>query len=197
MSTAGKVLIVLIVLAALGWITLAALVADHHMSWSRRYAELKSQSEELQASLPPLRTQIYETMNEATVVQIALDRARRNYRSALSQAQKTDSETKESLSRYTIQRETTEREVAAAQERHDVRRQERQNLDRQIAQEQAAIADLTAETAKLRDELATLRKTFQQTLAENKSYVEKLRKSKKGEPAASTGPRTRLGSLVR
>ena len=173
---------------------LAALVADHHINWTAKFAATEKELAELKATLPPIRAEIYDLTNQATNLQVSLDRARRNYRAELAMEQKEDSETKESLSRYQLQLKQAQTEVTAAQNRASIRLRERTTLEQQIRQEQATVADLTARNTDLKGQLAGLRKSFLDTVAENKAFVDRLKK------VSSTGdgkPRTRLGSLVR
>ena len=192
MSTLGKVLVILVVLALLGWIFLAALVADHHINWSQRLDQIEKEVAALQADLPPIKAEIYTLTREADVLQVGLERFRRNFRAEIAMKQKEESDTKEALSRSEFQLKTVQLEVIAAQKRHDIRRQEKLDFDKQILQLQAAVQDQMAENKKLKEEYQGLQKAFLTTLAENREYVNRLNKK-----AAATTPRTRLGSLVR
>ena len=194
MSTAGKVLVILVVLSLLGWMYLAALVADHHINWTEKYAKTEKELADLTATLPPIRAETYDLTNQANNLQVSLDRARRNFRAELAMEQKEDSETKESLSRYQFQLKQAQVEVTSAQKRASIRLQERTTLEQQIRQEQATVADLTAKNTDLKGQLEGLRKAFTETLAANKAYVDKLRKA---SPTGDGKPRTRLGSLIR
>ncbi len=195
MSTLGKVLVILIALSLLGWMFLAALVADHHIQWANRYDVVEKEVEAAKLPLPPARAKILEHTNAATTVQVNLERIRRNFRAELAMAQKTESETKETLSRAELERAQAEVQVEAARKQADIRFRERQDFDKKILQEQAAVDVLIAENKVLKDELASLRKAFMDTVAQNKTYAARL--LKKPNPAASAQPRTRLGSLVR
>ncbi len=192
MSTVGKVLVILIVVSLLGWLFLAALVADHHMNWSKRFAEVQKERDTEDASLPPLAAQIFELTKEAEVLQVGLDRFRRNFRVQLAMKQREESETKETLSRTEFQLKALEAQVIAAQKRLDLRTQEKLDLDKKILALQGTVQEQMAENTKLKDEFQGLQKAFLTTLAENKAYVEQINKR-----AAAAKPRVRLGSLVR
>ena len=140
MSTLGKVLIILIVLALLGWMFLASLVAEHHIQWANRFKVVEKEVAEAKVPIPDLRAEIYDLKNEASAIQVNLDRIRRNFRAELAMAQKTESETKETLSRYDLQRASADAEVEAAKRRTEIRFRERQDLDKQIAIEQSTVA---------------------------------------------------------
>jgi chromosome segregation ATPase len=195
MSTLGKVLSILVTLSLLVWIFLAAMVAKHHENWGERVSALKADIAKIKPEFPPLETEIEENRSQATLLQVALIKAQTNFRNALTMAQTTESDTKEALSRYTLQLATAEQEVKAAQARQEVRAREKADLDKAILREQAAVQDLIAENKALKDELAGLQKSFLDTVAENKTYADRLLKAAK--PSAPTGPRTRLGSFVR
>lgn len=191
MSTLGKVLVILVVLALLGWIFLAALVADHHINWSKKYVTVEKAVADAKAELPPLENEIFQLTKEAEVLQVGLDRFRRNFRAQIAMKQKEESETKETLSRGEYQLKTAQLEVAAAQKRQEIRLQEKNDLDKAILQLQAVVADQMADNKKLKDEFQGLQKSFLATLSENREYVSKLDKK------AAAVPRTRLGSLAR
>ncbi len=193
MSTLGKVLAVLATLSLLGWIFLASLVTQHHMNWSKRLNEAKAEVASLAAELPPLDEQIYANMKAATLAQDSLERTRTNFRAELAMAQKTESDTKEAQERYRLQLLLAEQEVVAAKNRHEIRRKERLDFDAKIKQEEAGVQALKAENEKLRGELKALQDSFISTLAENKSYADRLPKS----TPTSAKPRVRLGSMVR
>jgi predicted nucleic acid-binding Zn-ribbon protein len=195
MSTLGKVLSILVALSLLGWIFLASLVADYHSNWTKRLADLKTEVAKVQGELPPLAAEIDKTKADINNLQVALERSRRNFRTDLARAQNAESETKETLLRFNIQLDMVKQEIAAAQAREAVRKQEVADLEKNIEKEKATVAEMMVQNKTSRDELFSLRKSFIDTLAENKSYVERLLKA--SPPAAAPKPRTRLGSLVR
>ncbi len=193
MSTLGKVLVVLVTLSMLGWIFLASLVADHHANWGQLVNERKAEIAKIEPLLPPLQEKIDRDLAAASLAQVSLDRSRRNFRGEFAMVQRDQSETKETLSRYNLQNTLVQTEVTKAKARADVRAQEKASLERQIAEEEARVATLIADTNKLRDQFDSLTRNFLATTAENKSYLERLQKS----GTANTKPRTRLGSLIR
>ena len=193
MSTPGKVLIILIMLALLGWMFLAAVVAKSNSNWGKRIQEVSKEVEELKIPLPGLRAEIAKLTYQAATEQAAHDRLRRDYRVALAMSQKTESETKESLDRINFQLAAAKLEALAAQKRADKRLAERTILEKQIEQEKVVVVDLMADNKVKRDELASLQKTFLATVAESKTFVQRLMKPSSG---AAVKPRTRLGSLV-
>ena len=198
MSTFGKVLSILVALSLLGWIFLAAMVSKHHENWGERVAALNADIAKLKTELPPLVAEIDENRARATLVQVSLLKAQTNFRNALTMGQTTESDTKEALSRYTLQLATVEQEVKAAQARQEVRAREKSDLDKSILKEQAGVQDLMAENKALKDELSGLQKSFLDTVAENKTYADRLSKSAKpSTPTGAAAPRTRLGSFVR
>lgn len=196
MSTVGKVLIVLVALSLLGWIFLASLVAEHHANWTKRLNDVKAEVAAVQAELPPLSEAIDRNKAETTLMQVGLDRLRRNFRAELSLAQKAETETKEALSRFQIQLDQVKKQIVAAKQREAIRTQEVADLNEAIKKEQALVQEMIAKNKTSREELFALRKTFMNTLAENKNYLQRLMKASSGS-SASTKPRVRLGSLVR
>jgi len=193
MSTLGKVLVVLITLTMAVWIFLAAVVTQHHMNWSKRLNEVTAEVKALEAELPPIQEDIFKATDAANQVQVTLENSRRNYRAELAMAQKTESDTKEALDRYTLQLKSATDSANAAKARQEVRLQERTDFEKKIAQEEAGVRELMAENEKLRAQLADLQKTFISTLAENKSYVDRLKNAASTKSATSGNkPRVKL-----
>lgn len=191
MSTLGKVLVVLVTLALVGWILLASMVAERNANWNKALIRVKGEAATMEPELPPMQAAIDRTIAEASRLQVDLDRSRRNFRAEFAMAQRQESDTKEALSRHTFQRTLAEEEVQKARARAEVRAQEKADLERRIAQEQARVRDLVAENTRLRDELEGLQKSFLEVTRENRSYLERQKK------ANTAPPRARLGSLVR
>lgn len=194
MSTLGKVLVILIVLAVLGWMFLASLVAQYNINWGKRLQEVQKEVEELKVPLPALRVEISKNTTLANNEQLSVERARLIYRANLAMAQKTESETKETLERFTAQHTAAELAQQAAVKRAEKRLAERTELENQITQEKATVAALIADNKAKKDTLAGLRQAFISTVAECKTFMEQL---KKPSPGATVTPRTRLGSFVR
>ena len=193
MSTLGKVLVILIVLAVMGWMFLASLVAQYNVNWGKRLQDVSKEVEELKKPLPILRIEIAKNTYLANSEQLALERARRNYRASLAMGQKTESETKETLSRFTDRVAATKLEAQYAQRRADKRLAERTEFENQIVQEKAVVADLIADNTAKKTKLADLEKAFIATVSECKDFIEQLKKLAK---TAASSPRTRLGSLT-
>lgn len=193
MSTLGKVLVILVALALLGWIFLASLVAEHHANWGESVKKTNEEVAAIEPLLPPLQDQIDRKLAEVSLAQVSLDRARRNFRAEYAMAQREESDSKEGLIRVNYQKALVDEEIQKAKTRHDVRKQEVADFERDIAQEQTNVQGLIAENTKLRNELDSLQKAFLQTTEENRNYLDRLKKARTG----STKPRTTLGSLVR
>jgi hypothetical protein len=117
MSTLGKVLVVLVTLSMLGWIFLASLVAEHHANWGKLINDTKAEIAQIEPLLPPMQDEIDQKLADASLSQVSLDRSRRNFRGEFAMAQRDQSETKETLSRYTLQNTLVQSEVAKAQAR--------------------------------------------------------------------------------
>ena len=192
MSTLGKVLVILVALAMLGWILLASLVAEHHANWGQVIKQRKQEIAELEPQLSPLVDKIDRTLAETSLAQVGLDRGRRNFRGAYAMAQRMESDTKETLSRFNYQKDLVDQEVQKAQARASVRLREKQDFLASISREEENVQVLIAENQKLRKQLDDLQKSFLDTMAENQNYLDRLKKA-----ASSSQPRTRLGSFIR
>lgn len=196
MSLLGKILSICVAVFLVLWIALAASVAKHHEGWSARIRELKAEVAALEPELPPLVAEADRNRDDATNLQVALERARLNFRRELALAQKFESDTKEDLARYQLQVALAEQEVRAAQARMETRTKERVDFEKSIEREKANVVDLQAANKARKDELAGLQKAFLDTVAENRSYAARLTKPA-GPTPTGAAPRTRLGSFTR
>lgn len=191
MSTAGKVLIVLILLTVLLWIGLASQTAMLNRNWGQQIAGIQADIQKIEAELPEVLTKIDRVKNQITVEQVAKDNDLTNVRDRLSKLEKDEAFTKEALSRFALQLESMQQAVAAAQARHEVRKKEKEDTEKALADARQLVVQLTQENDRLLGQLTGLRNEFISTLARNKEMVRTLQSTER------TGARRTVRPAVR
>jgi chromosome segregation ATPase len=189
MSTAGKVLSVLVTLALLGWIFLASLVADLNANWGRQLKTLQTQVTEAETKIDANIEQTTVLRHQTATELFDKDQDILVLRTKLSKLEKDEAALKETLSRYEIQKGTVEAGIESAKARVEYRTQERANTAEELSKAQMEVAVLQADTDKLFNRLDELQKQFTQIINSNRSLLERL--------SAATSPRIRSASLSR
>jgi len=188
MSTAGKVLIVLIVLALLGWLVSFSMVAQLNRSWGEHVQQLTAQADKLekdtQASLAEAERLKTSIGNE----QVALRQNLALLRTQISMAERTLSDSKETQQRVSNQLAETNTALADAQSAVERRTREVAALTLEKNEAVGEVNQLRAEVGGLMDQLRQLRTEFQATLDENRSLLQRLAGSG-AAPGRRTGER--------
>lgn len=189
MSTAGKVLSILVIFPALAWLWLASGLAELNRQFGK---SVVAQEEAFSKDTAQLETTIEEVSRLKTSIDLE-QRVRDSevtvLRGELSQLLGTESVTKESLDRFGMQLQS----VAASGEGAERRLQ---RALRDLEESKAALATATAELEKLRgdntrdrNQLDELRSHFQQLLTENARLAEsqvRADEARRRTPGAST-----------
>lgn len=171
MSTAGKVLVVLVLLASLIWTILAAGIAQLNSNGNQRLHDLNAQIQKLENGLQQTQSEIVALKDQTAQVQELTDRDLGVLRSQQSDVEKARSQIRETLSRAQYQLAIVEETIKGAQEALQHRDEEYQSEEKAIGDLRSDVRNLIAETTQLRDKLATLRKEFETTYHAN---IEKL-----------------------
>jgi len=175
MSTAGKVLVVLVLLTSLVWIILSAGVAQLNTNGNKRLHDLTEEVEKLQDELRQSQDEIVALNNEASFVQENIDREVAVDRSHQSDVEKARSQIVESLERVRYQlaivQETIDRAKMALQHRNN----EQQAEDQALAQAKSEVKELMDRSTELTNQLGSLRKEFQTTYHANIESLGKTR----------------------
>ena len=175
MSTAGKVLAVLVMLMSLVWMILSAGVAQLNTNGNQKLHDLAEQVEKLQDDVEKAEDDIDALKSSASSVQENLDHEITVLHARQSDHEKDHSQIRESLSRWqyelaTVQ-ETIERAKSALQHRID----EHQNAEQVLAKSKSDVKDLTDRSGELMNQLVALRKEFQSTYHSNIESLGKTR----------------------
>jgi len=174
MSTAGKVLIVLVLLTSLVWLVLASGVAQLNTNGNTRLHDLAEQIEKLQTDFKQTQDEIVSLRDETSSIQENVDREVTVLRARQSDVEKARSEIQERLARVQYQvatvKETIEKAKATLQHRIEEQASEQQAL----VQARSEVEDLNAKNGELLSQLSTLRKNFESIYHSN---VESLGKT--------------------
>jgi chromosome segregation ATPase len=193
MSLAGKILIVLILLLVPLWVYEAAQIAMINRNWSQKITGIEAQIKLARAEMADVRRDIYTTNAAVALEQRTREDLLTNYRAQQANLQKIDSYTRETLDRFTFQLANTEAQVESSRQRVQYRTQERDELQKALADGLAELNTLVKRNNQLLSELADLRAEFQETWDDNKAMVREIQQSG-GQQA--NGPRTRRASLI-
>jgi len=171
MSTAGKVLVVLILLASLVWLALMAGVDQLNRNGNKAMNELTAKIEKLEEDVKSAQNDIVKIKDDTTIVQEQMDRQMSVVRSRQNDVERVNSNIREILSR--VQNQVASLEQTAK----DAERTAKQRSDEKIAEQQALEAEkasvekLKAQNDDLMKRLAGLRNEFKTTLQSNRSLL--------------------------
>jgi chromosome segregation ATPase len=171
MSTAGKVLSVLVTLATLAWMILAAGVAQLQNNYSKALHDLEAQYEQLGSELEQTRNEVASLKDQTSTLQEKTDTELTVLRERVVDLEKERSRIVESLTRWQYQLAMLEETIAGARATLEHRNEELKAEDKALADSKAEVQTLMADTSQLMDRLKKLRETFQSTQQANRELV--------------------------
>lgn len=171
MSTAGKVLLGLILVATLAWIGLAAGVAQLNRNGNAALAKLANEYESAQANLEKARADIVKIKDETTVFQEGVDAQLTTIRSRLYDVEGNSSRMTELANRVQHQLETMQTTVKDGERLRDQRVAEKQEEEQALADARAEVQQLMAQSDQLTARLESLRQEFKKTFESNVGMV--------------------------
>jgi len=174
MSTAGKVLVVLVTLTTLVWMILAAGVAQLNRNGNNVLHDLNVELAKAQVDLKQTRDDIVAFRDETSSIQEKVDRDLTMLGARLTDVQNVRSQIIDGLDRIQYQLSTVGETIKGAQTALDHRTAELQAEVKALADARAEVQSLMAESSQLANRLNNLRQTFQTTY---KANVEMLGKS--------------------
>jgi len=186
MSTAGKVLTVLILLVMIVWLVVLSGVTQLNVNWEEKIAKQDKQLDQLQKDADAAASRLLSLTDQARLKQDETDRELREILGRIATAERRQSDVVEKLSRVKFELA----EYLAAVEQANVNKATR---EAEFAQGEADLVKKKEEIAKaqglnsdLRDQLAKLQDEFKKILAENTAQVEKAaREGATSRPASS------------
>ncbi|AGA31273.1 hypothetical protein [Singulisphaera acidiphila] len=178
MSTAGKVLVVLVLLLLPVWIILVSAVATLNMEWTQALAKQTQQIETLEADVAKNQRAIADFQDKITLEQLASEEEQTVLRSKLADVERAKAEVIEVQTSVQVQLATLQQAVAKAQVARVDRDKEQQNETAGLAAARASVDELKAANSALLNELTQLREEFKSLLESNKTVVERIIKGK-------------------
>ena len=188
MSTAGKVLVVLVLLTIPIWVVLIAGVARLNAENTQAVERLKIQVAKLEAESETMAREVQSLRDDISLEQIAMDEEQAIIRTKLAEIERIRTQTLEVAERVKLQYEgvlAAEKSALTAKEK---RTAEFEAETKGLAEARAEVETRKTENAQMMDELAKLRAEFRTTLASNRKLVDRLLKggsAPKPERAAS------------
>lgn len=171
MSTAGKVLSVLVLLATIGWIFLGAGVAQLNRNGNAALAKLQADLKNAEEGLHAAEVALVKLKDDTSQFQENMDTQLAVLRSKTTQVEAAGSRLKGILADMQGQLETVEATVAQAGHDLEIRKQEREAETQLLAAARAEVLRLRGVDAEKTERLATLRDEFKRTYEENTAKV--------------------------
>jgi len=163
MSTAGKVLVVFVMLTALVWMLLAGGVAQLNRNGNQALQKLSDDLEKVQDGLEKAKVEIGDVLTQTTQTQENIDREITVLRSRQSDLENKRSQILENLSRLQYQLTTVEDNIKYGQATLASRVAEHQEEEKAMANLRTEVQELIADNSQLMDRLKSLREHFRST----------------------------------
>ncbi len=167
MSTAGKVLSVLVMLVLVVWIVLASGVSRLNTNGNEALDRVRKEIDKLRVDVDQTQVDIAGLRDQTSTIQEKVNHDLTVLRDRQVQLEKSRSQIVESLERYKYQLATVEESVRNAQALLQHRNEERDADKKAVADTRSEVQTLMADSSQLMNRLDTLRKTFQKTYQEN------------------------------
>lgn len=171
MSTAGKVLVVLILLASLVWIVLTAGVTQLNRNGNQALITLNKRVTDLDEKLKQTQVEIARTKDQTVVLQEQMDTELAVLNSRQNDVQRSSSAIREILSRIQYELATVQATVQAAEQERKERYAEKDAETKALAQARADVETLKATDKSMRERLDGLRREFKTTFDTNRKGV--------------------------
>ena len=185
MSTAGKVLTVLVLLVTLVWVVMLSAVTQLNVNWEQKIAAQQKNLDDLTKEAAQARDSILALTEEARAEQDATDRDLRVVLEKIAATEGRQSSTTEYLTRLKAQVADYLAAVERARTNLATREAEKaKNLD-DLAKKRDEIAKAQATNAELRTQLAQLQDEFKRLLAENTAKLDRAAKEATAKPASN------------
>lgn len=175
MSTAGKVLVGVVVLALIGWIVLFSLVYELNTNWGKEMDRLTAQIQKLEQDTKAQAVTLENTLAELSQEQIQRDTDVEVLRGLLSHAEKLATQNLEATERVRLQVAGLEAAHRDAAEQVKNRIAEKAQTQKDLATAEETVKTLQGEVQGQLDQLSTLRENFLQTMDENQKLIDRMR----------------------
>jgi len=173
MSTAGKVLVVFVMLTALVWMLLAGGVAQLNRNGNQALQKLTDELEKVQADLQTAKHDVLDLRTQTTLTQENIDRDVTVLRSRQTDLENARSQVIESLARLNYQLATVEDVIKNGRATLEYRNTEHQQEEKAMEDLRTEVRELMADNTQLMDRLKALRDRFQSTHQNNVQMLNK------------------------
>jgi chromosome segregation ATPase len=167
MSTAGKVLIVLVLLTSLVWLVLASGVAQLNTNGNTRLHELTVQIDKLQTDFKQSQDEIVAVRDQTSTIQENVDRQITVLRARQSDLEKARSKIIEYMTRVQYQLATVKDTIEKAKTALAHRIEEQASEQQALVQAKSEVEDLKAKNGELLSQLSNLRQNFETVYRSN------------------------------
>jgi chromosome segregation ATPase len=175
MSTAGKVLAVLLMLMSLVWMILSAGVSQLNTNGNKKLHDLAEQVEKLQDDVEKAHDDVVALKSSAATIQEQLDHEIAMLYARQSDHEKDRSQIRESLARWQYQLATVQETIDRAKSALQHRTEEQQTGEQVLAKSKSDVKELMDRSGELMSQLDGLRKEFQATYHANIESLGKTR----------------------
>lgn len=192
MSTAGKVLTVIVTLAIIGWIVLVAKVADLNRNWGQEIDRLAGEIQKLDEGIVKSRDGLNKTLAAIRLQQDEKDRELSVLRIQLSKLGKFEAQVQQAVTDVQLQIQLVQEATKDAQAGAQKRLAEREQTKQDLAASQGEVQKLQESVGDLSGRLQRLQSSFIATQQENRQLLQQLRSRAAAAPAT-----VRSASFVR
>jgi chromosome segregation ATPase len=182
MSTAGKVLTVLILMVVPIWILLVAAVADLNTNGTQAVKRLQEQVARLETQVVANEKKILDLQDQIAFEQAAMDRDRTVIRTQLAEVERARSAMIEIKRDVQLQLETIAAALKDAEVARDHRIAEKTAEIQAKADAEKSVDKLQGENSELMTQLQRLRGEFKATLEDNRKMVDRLLQQSASRP---------------
>ncbi|MHC5542181.1 hypothetical protein ACYOEI_28500 [Singulisphaera rosea] len=185
MSTAGKVLVVLVLLVLPIWIILVASVANLNTEWTMALKKLEGNIKTLEKQVADNEAMSHGLKDQIALAQSTAETNHVVIRSKLAEIERARAETTQIKTAVDVQLDTLKAALASAESTREHRKTEAQEEEKAKGAALADVERLKGETNQLMDQLSKLREEFKSTLDANRKLVERLLRGGSTPPARS------------
>jgi len=174
MSTAGKVLVVLVLLVVPVWIVLASAVANLNTEWTQELAKQNKQIETLTEQVAQNKRDIQKLEENIGLVQTSAAEQQTALREKLTDVERARAESIQIQTGVALDLDRLKATIKNAEAVRDRRVAEKADEIKALASTRQDVERIKGENSELMGELSKLRDEFKATLEENRKLVERL-----------------------
>ncbi len=167
MSTAGKILVILVMLASIVCLMLAGGVAQLNANANKRLQELSTQLAKAQEDIEAAKREAMAQRDQATVTQEKIDRDVTTLRARQTDLERSRTQIVDTLARLQYDLSTVNATIEGAKNSFQNRNAEFEADEKELADLRGRVQSLKANNAQLMARLQTLRDQFQDTYHKN------------------------------